>query len=63
VSVALKSLLSFIVSLVLFEGMVSAFRLLNLPSNRAVVEGIGLLLLMVVAGWIAFRGIWRQRSV
>jgi len=61
VSVAIKSLLSFLVLLLLFEGMVTAFRLLNLPSNVAVVEGTCLLLLLAVAGIVAFRGIWNRR--
>lgn len=60
-SVAIKSLLSFLVLLLLFEGMVTAFQLLNLPSNLAVLEGICLLLLLAVVGIVAFRGIWNRR--
>ena len=59
---AIKSLLSFLVLMLLFEGMVTAFRLLNLPSNLAVLEGTCLLLLLAVAGIVAFRGIWNRRS-
>ena len=58
----IKSLLSVLVLLLLFEGMVTAFHLLNLPSNLAVAEGTCLLLLLVVAGLVAFRGIWNRRS-
>ena len=60
-SVAIKSLLSFLMLLLLFEGMVKAFHLLNLPSNVAVLEGTSLLLLTAVAGIVAFRGIWNRR--
>lgn len=59
--VAIKSLLSFLALMLLFEGMVTAFHLLNLPSNRAVVEGVCLLLLLVWIGVFAFRGIWNRR--
>ena len=60
-SVAIKSLLSLLAILLLYEGMVTAFHLLNLPSNMAVFEGVGLLLLVAVVGVIAFRGIWNRR--
>ena len=60
--VAIKSLFSFLALMLLFEGMVTAFHLLNLPSNRAVLEGTGLLLLLPLAGLVAFRGIWNNRS-
>lgn len=60
-SVAIKSLLSFLAILLLYEGMVIAFHLLNLPSNMAVFEGVGLLLLVAVVGVVAFRGIWNRR--
>ncbi len=59
--VAIKSLLSFLMLLLLFEGMVKAFHLLNLPSNVAVLEGTCLLLLTAAAGIVAFRGIWNRR--
>ena len=58
----IKSLLSCLVLLLLFEGMVTAFHLLNLPSNLAVLGGTCLLLLLVAAGIAAFRGIWNRRS-
>jgi hypothetical protein len=61
VHVAIKSLLSCLVLMLLFEGMVTAFHLLNLPSNRAVLEGISLLLLLAIGGLIAFFGIWKRR--
>jgi hypothetical protein len=44
-----KSLISLLVVLLLFEGMVTAFHLLNLPSNRA------------VGGVVVFRNIWKRR--
>ncbi len=47
--------------MLLYEGMVNAFKLLNLPSNVAVAEGVGLLLLTAVGAWLAFRAIWTRR--
>jgi len=47
--------------MLLFEGMVTAFRLLNLPSNLAVVEGLCLLPVLAIAGFYAFRAIWNRR--
>jgi hypothetical protein len=61
VQVAFKSLLSILLLMLLFEGMVTAFHLLNLPSNLAVVEGVLLLLLIAIAGLVALRGIWKRR--
>jgi hypothetical protein len=61
VYVAIKSLLSLLVTLLLYEGMVTAFHLLNLPSNRAVVGGLCLLLLVAAGGFVMFRGIWNRR--
>ncbi len=55
---ATKSLSSLLVLMLMYEGMVTAFHLLNLPSDRAVYEGAGLLLLTAVAGFVAFRWIW-----
>lgn len=55
-----KLLVSLIVTLLLFEGMVTAFHLLNLPSDRAVIGGVCLLLLIAASGFFAFRGIWRK---
>ena len=49
-----------LVSLLLYWGMVTAFHLLNLPSDRAVIEGVCLLLLIATGGFIVFRKIWRQ---
>jgi hypothetical protein len=61
VQVAIKSLLSILLLMMLFEAMVTAFHLLNLPSNLAVVGGIVLLLLIAMAGFLALRGIWKRR--
>jgi hypothetical protein len=61
VYVALKSLLSCIALMLLYEGMVTAFHLLNLPSNFAVFAGLCLLLLVALAAFVAFRGIWNRR--
>ncbi len=57
----LKSLSSLLVLLLMFEGMVTAFHLLNLPSDRAVLEGVCLLLLTAAGGFAAFRLVWRRR--
>ena len=57
----LRAVLSIAVLLLLFEGMISAFHLLNLPSNLAVVEGMCLLLLLAVGGFFAFRLTWKRR--
>jgi hypothetical protein len=54
-----KSFLSLLVALPLYWGMVTAFHLLNLPSDRAVIGGLCLLLLIAAGGFIAFRKIWR----
>ena len=59
--VAIKSLLSFLLLMLLFEGMVTAFHLLNLPSTLAVVEGLCLLPVLGIAGFFAFRAIWNRR--
>ncbi len=56
-----KSLVSVLVLLLLFEGMVTAFHLLNLPSNRAVLGGLCLLLLLAAGGVVVFRTIWKGR--
>jgi hypothetical protein len=61
VQVAIKSLLSILLLMMLFEGMVTAFHLLNLPSNLAVIGGILLLLLLAIAGFLALCGIWKRR--
>jgi hypothetical protein len=56
-----KSLVSIVVTLLLYEGMVTAFHLLNLPSNLAVLAGMGLLLLLAAGGFVVFRSIWRKK--
>ncbi len=55
-----KSLFSLLVTLPLYWLMVTAFHLLNLPSDMAVLEGACLLLLVAAVGFLAFRFIWRQ---
>jgi hypothetical protein len=55
-----KVLVSLIVTLPLYWGMVTAFHLLNLPSDRAVLGGVCLLLLIAAGGFFAFRSIWRR---
>ena len=57
----LRAVLSIAVLLLLFEGMITAFHLLNLPSNLAVAEGTCLLLLLAVGGFFAFRLTWKRR--
>jgi len=59
--VAIKSLFSMVLLMLLFEGMVTAFHLLNLPSNLAVLEGVLLLFLLVTAGPLALFGMWSRR--
>jgi hypothetical protein len=55
-----KSILSVVLALLLYEGMVSAFHLLNLPSNLAVFAGMGLLLLLAAGGVVVVRIIWKR---
>ena len=55
-----KFAVSLLVTLLLYWGMVTAFHLLNLPSDRAVLGGVCLLLIIAAGGFIAFRSIWRQ---
>ena len=55
-----KVLTSLLVMMLLFEGMVTAFHLLNLPSNLAVLGGVCLLMALSLAGAVAFRTIWRR---
>ena len=50
-----KVLGSLLVMLPLDWGMVTAFHLLNLPSDRAVLLGLCLLLFIAVGGFIAFK--------
>jgi hypothetical protein len=55
-----KSLVSLLVTLPMYWGMVTAFHLLNLPSDRAVLGGVCLLLAVAAGGFLAFRSIWRR---
>jgi hypothetical protein len=55
-----KSILSLMLAMLLFEGMVTAFHLLNLPSNLAVLEGLCLLLCLAAGGFVLVRTIWRR---
>lgn len=52
---------SLLVIMLEYWGMVTAFYLLNLPSNRAVLEGVFLLLLLAAGGVLALRRIWMRR--
>ena len=54
-----KVLGSLLVALPLYWGMVTAFHLLNLPSDRSVIGGVCLLLAIAASGFIALRKIWR----
>jgi hypothetical protein len=54
-----KTLVSLLVALALYGCMVTAFHLLNLPSDRAVLGGVCLLLSIAAGGFLAFRKIWR----
>ena len=60
VSFLTKSLLSLAVLVLLYTGMITAFHLLNLPSTRAVLGGLGLLLLLAAGGLLALRLIWKK---
>lgn len=55
-----KVLISLLVTLLLYWGMVTAFHLLNLPSDLAVLGGVCLLLCVAVGGFFSFRTIWRR---
>ena len=57
-----KSMLSLLVAMLGYWGMVTAFHLLNLPSNRAVLEGVCLLLLLVAGGVFTLQRIWTRQS-
>jgi len=54
-----KALVFLLVTLLLYWGMVTAFHLLNLPSDRAVLGGLCLLLLIAAGGFIVFKKVWR----
>jgi hypothetical protein len=55
-----KVLGSLLVMLPLYWVMVTAFHLLNLPSDHAVLGGVCLLLATAAGGFVAFRKIWRM---
>ena len=54
-----KVLGSLLVAVPMYCAMVTAFHLLNLPSNLAVIGGVCLLFIIAAGGFIAFRKIWR----
>jgi hypothetical protein len=54
-----KLLASFLVALLLFEVMVTGFHQLNLPSDRAVLVGVCLLLGVAVGGVYTLGRIWK----
>jgi len=54
-----KTLVSLLVMPPLYWVMVTAFHLLNLPSDRAVLGGGCLLLGTAAGGFVVFRRIWR----
>jgi hypothetical protein len=54
-----KTVLSLLLMLPLYFGMITAFHLLNLPSDKAVLEGLCLLLLIAAGGFVAFQRLWR----
>ena len=62
VSLAIRVLLSLLVIMLMFECMVTAFHLLNLPSNRAVAGGVCLLLFTAVGGFVAFRALRKRKA-
>lgn len=57
----LSVVLSVAVLVLMYEGMVTAFHLLNLPSNLAVLGGVCLLLLTAAVGFGALHRIWKRR--
>jgi hypothetical protein len=56
-----KLLATLLVSLLFFEVMVTGFHQLNLPSNRAVLVGVGLLLGVAVGGFLSLGRIWKTK--
>lgn len=56
-----KLIATVLVSLLLFEVMVTGFHQLNLPSDRAVMVGMGLLLSVAVGGFLSFGRIWKKQ--
>ena len=57
----LRVVFSIAALMLMFEGMIAAFHLLNLPSNLAVVAGLCLLLLTAAGGFGAFYAVWKRR--
>jgi hypothetical protein len=55
-----KVLFSLLVAMPLYWAMVTAFHLLNLPSDRAVLGGLCLLLATAAGCFVVFRTIWRM---
>jgi len=55
-----KLIATFLVALLLFEVMVTGFHQLNLPSDRAVMVGMGLLLSVAVGGFFSLGRIWKR---
>ena len=56
-----KLIVTLLVALLLFEVMVTGFHQLNLPSDRAVMVGMGLLLGVAVGGFYALGRIWKTK--
>ena len=56
-----KLIVTLLVALLLFEVMVTGFHQLNLPSDRAVLVGVGLLLCVAVGGFFALGRIWKTK--
>ena len=56
-----KSIVTLLVALLLFEVMVTGFHQLNLPSDRAVLVGTGLLLSVAVGGFFSLGRIWKRQ--
>lgn len=56
-----KLIATLLVSLLLFEVMVTGFHQLNLPSDRAVLVGMGLLLSVAVGGFFSLGRIWKRQ--
>jgi hypothetical protein len=56
-----KVLTSLVVAMLLFEGMVIAFHLLNMPSDLAFWGGVCLLLFLAAGGIFVLKKIWWRR--
>jgi hypothetical protein len=61
VNTILKILLTLLVAFLGYEIMVQAFHLLNLPSDRAVFQGMAILALLVIFSPVIFWRLWRNR--